>query len=278
MYGNTVTTPEGKRMDAMHLAPGHSAMGGWSEPSSSTSSSQLVYGGQMLPKVLVVEDSVEFQAMIRATLGKNIQVTMASTLSEARAAARSQQFDLFLLDVMLPDGSGFDFCSELQADTKTQSTPVIFLTGKTGVTDKVLGLTLGADDYMTKPFEPAELRARVESKLKKALSQKQDENILHRGWVRLEVPTYTAFLLTEQGERKLDLTPIEYKLLYRLAQHPGHILTRQQLIDLVWGQNTFLEERSVDKHVSSLRKKLDMFGKKIRTVSGLGYQFVPGNE
>jgi len=232
----------------------------------------------MLPKVLVVEDSVEFQAMIRATLGKNIQVTMASTLSEARAAARSQQFDLFLLDVMLPDGSGFDFCSELQADTKTQSTPVIFLTGKTGVTDKVLGLTLGADDYMTKPFEPAELRARVESKLKKALSQKQDENILHRGWVRLEVPTYTAFLLTEQGERKLDLTPIEYKLLYRLAQHPGHILTRQQLIDLVWGQNTFLEERSVDKHVSSLRKKLDMFGKKIRTVSGLGYQFVPGNE
>jgi len=260
-------------IDATQLAPGRDKVG-----TMATGPGPEQRGGAtMLPKVLVVEDSAEFQAMIRSTLGRNLQLDVCSNLAEARNHLRSGDVDLIILDVMLPDGSGFDFCAELQNEEKTQKIPVIFLTGKTAVTDKVLGMTLGAEDYVTKPFEPAELKARVDSKLKKAMLQKQDDSILQRGALRLELPTYSVFKIGAEGEKKLDLTPIEYKLLYRLARHPGHILSRQQLIDQVWGPSTFLEERSVDKHISSLRKKLGDCGIYIRTVSGLGYQFVAEN-
>lgn len=254
------------------LARGNDEVGTWSRGDTTDR------GARMFPKILVIEDSPEYQLMVKNSLGRNLAVTVCPNLTEARKAMRAGDIDLIILDVMLPDGSGFDFCSELQADEKTAKIPVIFLTGKAAVTDKVLGLTLGAEDYLTKPFEAAELKARVDSKLKKAMTAKQDESVIVRGALRLELPTYGAFLTTATaGERKLDLTPIEYKLLYRLAKNPGHILSRQQLIDSVWGPSAFIEDRSVDKHISSLRKKLGDYAFSIRTVSGLGYQFATEN-
>jgi DNA-binding response OmpR family regulator len=102
----------------------------------------------------------------------------------------------------------------------------------------------------------------------------QDDTLLERGPLKMNLPNYTAIMTVDSKDTKLDLTPIEYKILYRLAKNPGHILTRQQLIDNVWGVGAYIEDRSVDKHISSLRKKLGEFSNHIRTVSGLGYQFV----
>ncbi len=228
----------------------------------------------MMPRVLVVEDSQEFQIMIKGALGKGMALETCPTLSEARQKVSTESFDLILLDVTLPDGNGFEFCTELQNQEKTSKIPVIFLSGRNAVTDKVLGLTLGADDYVTKPFDPTELKARVESKLRKNQVKTPDETVLERGPLKMNLPNYTAVMNLNGKETKLDLTPIEYKILYRLAKSPGHILTRQQLIDSVWGVGAYIEDRSVDKHISSLRKKMGDYSNFIRTVSGLGYQFV----
>ncbi len=229
---------------------------------------------EMAAKILVVEDALEYQIMIKNSLGRDLNIEVCGSLSEAREKLKAVLFDLILLDVTLPDGSGFEFCSELQNHESTHKIPVIFLSGRNAVTDKVLGLTLGADDYVTKPFDPTELKARVENKLRKQQSQNQEESFLERGPLRMSLPNYSATMNIQGKETKLDLTPIEYKILYRLAKQPGNILTRQQLIDSVWGVGAYIEDRSVDKHISSLRKKLDAFANHIRTVSGLGYQFV----
>lgn len=237
-------------------------------------SEQLMGARAMMPKLLVVEDSKEFQLMVKSALGRGMQVEVCATLAEARKKISSESYDLVLLDIALPDGTGFDFCSELQGNEKTMKLPIIFLTGRTATTDKVLGLTLGADDYVTKPFDPTELKARVESRLRKSTAKTQEESTIERGPLRMNLPNYTATMIVEGRETKLDLTPIEYKILYRLAKNPGHILTRQQLIDNVWGVGAYIEDRSVDKHISSLRKKLGEYSNYVRTVSGLGYQFV----
>lgn len=228
----------------------------------------------MMPKVLVVEDAQEFQLMIKSALGRGLNLEVCASLAEARQKLATEQFDLILLDVTLPDGSGFEFCSELQGQERTSKVPVIFLTGRSATTDKVLGLTLGAEDYVTKPFDPTELKARVDSKLRKSSVKSQDETTIERGPLKMHLPNYTAVMTVAGKETKLDLTPIEYKILYRLAKNPGHILTRQQLIDNVWGVGAYIEDRSVDKHISSLRRKLGDFSNHIRTVSGLGYQYV----
>jgi DNA-binding response OmpR family regulator len=228
----------------------------------------------MMPKILVVEDSKEFQLMVKSALGREMQAEVCESLTEARKKVNSESYDLILLDIALPDGSGFDFCTELQRNERTQRLPIIFLTGRTATTDKVLGLTLGADDYVTKPFEPTELKARVESQLRKSSAKVQEESTIERGPLKLNLPNYTATIVVDGRETKLDLTPIEYKIIYRLAKNPGLILTRQQLIDNVWGVGAYIEDRSVDKHISSLRKKLGDCSNYVRTVSGLGYQFV----
>jgi len=250
------------------LAQGAEKMEIWSQGEQKTGVQS------MMPKLLVVEDSQEFQMMIKSALGRGLHLEVCGSIGEARQKIQTNQFDLILLDVSLPDGSGFEFCSELQNHEKTHKTPVIFLSGRNAVTDKVLGLTLGADDYVTKPFDPTELKARVENKLRKQQVKIQDDTLLERGPLKMNLPNYTAIMTIDSKDTKLDLTPIEYKILYRLAKNPGHILTRQQLIDNVWGVGAYIEDRSVDKHISSLRKKLGEFSNHIRTVSGLGYQFV----
>ncbi|MGZ3743483.1 MAG: response regulator, partial [Pseudobdellovibrionaceae bacterium] len=134
-----------------------------------------------IPNVLVIEDSLEYQAIIRNSLERDLHLFFASNLKQAKEILESREVHLILLDVMLPDGSGFDYCNDLQTNPATARIPVIFLTGKTGVTDKILGLSLGAEDYITKPFVPLELKARIESKLKKSLLHDRNELQLQRG-------------------------------------------------------------------------------------------------
>ena len=228
----------------------------------------------MTLKILVVEDSPEYQLMIRGALGSAMNMDFCSTLQEARTRTSQSVYDLVLLDVTMPDGNGFEFCSELQRNEKTKKVLVIFLTGHSSTADKVMGLNLGAEDYITKPFDPIELKARIDNKLRKNILLSQEDASFERGPLKMHLPTYSAYMRDQGQEMKLDLTPIEYKILYRLAKNPNQILSRQQLIDGVWGNGAFIEDRSVDKHISSLRKKMGETATTIRTVSGLGYQFV----
>lgn len=226
-----------------------------------------------IPNVLVVEDSAEYQVIIRGSLERDLHLFFAKDLKEAREILESREVHLILLDVMLPDGSGFDYCNDLQTNPATARIPVIFLTGKSGVTDKILGLSLGADDYITKPFVPLELKARIESKLKKSLLHDRNELQLQRGHLRFDTLTYSVFAIQDDKHELINMTPIEYRILLHLAQKPGQIFNRNQLIESIWGGAVHISERSIDKHIYTVRKKLGRYGDYIKTIPGLGYQF-----
>lgn len=228
----------------------------------------------MMPTVLAIDDSKEIHPFLKTALSQTCSLLLAGSLKEAEEILAKNEIHLILLDVGLPDGSGFDFCTALQSQDATQKIPVIFLTGKVGVGDKVLGLALGAEDYVTKPFDVLELRARVESKLKKFLYYAKEETYFQRGSLKFELSTYSIYLNENSGNQKLNMTPIEFKLLLKLARSPGYVLSREQLIDSVWGDSVYIEDRSVDRHISSIRKKLGTCSSYIRTVPGLGYQFL----
>ncbi len=226
-----------------------------------------------VPNILVVEDSQEYQAIIRGSLERDLHLTFASSIKAAKETLANREVHLILLDVMLPDGSGFDYCNDIQTNPATARIPVIFLTGKTGVTDKILGLSLGADDYITKPFIPLELKARIESKLKKSLLHDHNELQLQRGHLRFDTLTYSVYAISNDKHELINMTPIEYRILLHLAQKPGLIFTRNQLIESIWGSNIHINERSIDKHIYTIRKKLGPNGAYIKTLPGLGYQF-----
>jgi DNA-binding response OmpR family regulator len=233
--------------------------------------------------ILVLEDSHESQRMIKAALEPHYWVAIAGSLAEARAHLERKRFQLLVLDVNLPDGDGFQFCGEVRAKEETRLVPVIFLTGRSDLEDKLKGFSLGADDYIVKPFEARELRARVEAKLARerqlrsaapdAAGRGADES-LARGALRFELPTLRAYLVEGGKKTELGLTPIEFKILYHLARNETQVVSREQLLATVWGGETHVFDRATDKHVSSLRNKLGPYAAYIETVSRVGYRFV----
>jgi DNA-binding response OmpR family regulator len=229
-----------------------------------------------LSKILLVEDGLEFQAMVRASLEPKYRVTVAGTLAEARAKSALEVFDLFILDVSLPDGEGFSFCEDLRKNERTQAAPVIFLSVRSQITDKLHGFATGADDYLVKPFDALELKARVDAKILRrgATSPTIADAGLTKGPINMEAATGRAYL-TEGGKKNdLSLTPFEFKILYHLARHEEKVVSREELLSTVWGQDTHVFDRATDKHVSSLRQKLGNHSKCIETVSRVGYRFV----
>jgi len=181
--------------------------------------------------------------------------------------------DLILLDVSLPDGNGFQLCSRLQHDDTFRNIPVIFLTAHTATADKITAFSVGADDYIEKPFDAAELRARIESKLKKRQWKVKQAEVLRRGALRLDVTRYRAYCLLGDTEKVLDLTAREFRILHHLATREGRIVTREQLLQCIW-DDAVVVDRTVDTHVSNLRRKLGDLGEVIETVRGVGYRFI----
>jgi DNA-binding response OmpR family regulator len=227
----------------------------------------------MIPNILAVEDCLDNQALLKIALGHSCNLLFASTLKDAKVTLDNHEVHLILLDINLPDGNGFEFCSTLQSDARTQKIPVIFQTSKAGISDKILGLALGAEDYITKPFDILELRARVESKLRKLKKEDIENTVLRKGQLVFELMTYSLFINDGSLSTRIEMTPIEFKLLLKLARASGHVLSRTQLIDSVWGGTTYVEDRSVDRHVSSIRRKLGKCVSYLHTVPGVGYQF-----
>jgi len=222
-----------------------------------------------MSKILVVEDEPGIALGLRNDLAlEGYEVEIATTGDAGASRAREGQFDLVLLDVMLPGKDGFAVCRELRrAGVRT---PIILLTARAQEVEKVLGLELGADDYVTKPFSPMELRARIKAVLRRTGGETGD---LYRfGAVEVDFGRCLAL----RAGADVGLTPLEFKLLATLIRARGRLLSRSQLIDAVWGAGTAITDRVVDNHVMNLRRKLDDQSASPRYLisgRGLGYRF-----
>lgn len=232
------------------------------------------------PKVLVIEDEGDIQLIIQSCLGEMVDMVSAVSLKQAEILLESTRFDLILLDVILPDGNGFDFAHKLKNSGQNRGVPLIFLTGQSSPDNKVLGLQLGANDYITKPFHIPELLARVEVQLRQAKSSASlifyhaDEGCS----VRLDVNSMQTVLFLKQKEVLINLTPVEFKLLKLLIDSQGQVLTRKQLIDSAWSKSITILDRTIDRHISTLRKKIGPVADNLTSVSGQGYKLAPSHE
>lgn len=225
-----------------------------------------------MEKILVVEDSPEFQISIGMVLGEHYDVTYASTGSSARQHLQNS-FDLIILDVTLPDTNGFSLFRLARSSGWLGATPVMFLTGRDSMEDRVMGLRLGAEDYLLKPFEPLEFVARVENRIKKAKSLRNENEVIQRGPFQFNLPAQRVSLTVDHSTLALSLTPIEFRLLVHLASHPDHVISRARLVEIASGSGIHVLERTIDKHICSLRRKIEPFGRAVVTVFGEGYRF-----
>jgi two-component system phosphate regulon response regulator PhoB len=221
-------------------------------------------------RILIVDDEEDVLELVRYNLDKNgYRVETATTGEEALVKARTQLPDLMILDLMLPGIDGLEVCKNIKRDVKTQNIPIIMLTAKGEEADIVIGLELGADDYVTKPFSPKVLVARV-------------RRLLHRTITRdLEKAPIKIYELTIDPARRqvlinndsVDLTFTEFNILYTLAQKPGLVFTRYQIVDALHGDDYLVTDRAVDVQIVGLRKKLGSCSEYIETVRGVGYRF-----
>ena len=223
--------------------------------------------------VLLVEDAPEVRILVQASLHESCDLVVTTTVAEALQIIKQKAFDLFLIDIGLPDGDGFSLCTELSQQTKSKGIPVFFLTGKTETEDKVRGFSLGADDYIVKPFDPAELRARVCAKLKKSSERYMAGEVIEKGPFRLDLSSYKAKVIHNGAPKDLELSPHEFRLLLYFIRHEGHVLTRHQLLDSVWGTDVSVTDRTVDTHVCKLRKKIPLKKNTIQSIFREGYRF-----
>ena len=226
----------------------------------------------MAKRIAIVEDEAELASLIEYNLTR--QGYLAQIHSGAKNPLKDLEAwkpDLILLDVMLPDTDGFELCRQIRQSSVLARTPVLFLTARSDEVDRVLGLEIGGDDYMTKPFSPRELVARVKAHLRR-IERAQDPAPTELGPFRLDATAHRVFL----RDRELELTSTEFKLLEFFLQHPGRAFSRDQLLEEVWGQQRFVTPRTVDVHVRRLREQIEEQPDEPRfltTVRGFGYRF-----
>ena len=229
---------------------------------------------QQQGRVLVVEDERDVADLIRYNLTKEgYDVVVAPTGSDALKQAREVHPDLVLLDIMVPQLNGWEVCRRLKADVETKNIPVIMVTGRVEEGDKVLGFEMGADDYVTKPFSPRELLARIRAVARRGRAGDVEKKP-HVKIGDLEIDRY-RFEIRMKG-RPVELTPKEFELLAILAGSPGRVFGREELLDAVWGRDGFVEPRTVDVHVARLRGKFTaakLPAPGVETVRGVGYRF-----
>jgi DNA-binding response OmpR family regulator len=224
-------------------------------------------------KILLVEDSEESKHLVCHALGPSFEVIWTNNLNLALKSISENEFDLILLDVGLPDGDGFRFFSMLLNDGQYKKIPVFFLSANDGISDKVLGISLGADDYIVKPFQAAELKARVEMRIKKYYMHRSEGRVFRKGQIEINLNAQRAYRLLEEKKKDLELTPLEFKLLTLMLTHEETVFSRNQLFDQVWGTETYITDRCVDTHIYSLRKKLGDLAGYVQAVYGEGYRF-----
>jgi DNA-binding response OmpR family regulator len=222
--------------------------------------------------ILLIDDDVRLAELLQTYLSSHgFTLAVAGTAAEGLRKMRAQNFELILLDIMLPDGDGLDVCRKIRA---TSSIPVVMLTARGADEDKVIGLELGADDYLAKPFNPRELVARIRAVLRRqgAAEWPEDARIIEYDEFQLDPQRQTV----KVRNQPVELTTIEFRLLKVLASNPGRVFTRERLMDLVQGRDFDGVDRSIDVHISRIRNKIEKDHKSprwIKTVWGAGYRF-----
>jgi two-component system phosphate regulon response regulator PhoB len=223
----------------------------------------------MNPLILVVEDEAALVTLLRYNLEREgFRVAAAADGEEALLLAREEKPDLVLLDWMLPLLSGIEVCRQLRRMTETRSVPIIMLTARGEEGDKLRGLDSGADDYITKPFSPSELVARIRAVMRRTRPAVNGE-VLHYDDLVMDLASHRV----RRKGRDVHLGPTEFRLLRHLLEHQGRVFSREQLLDVVWGQDVYVEPRTVDVHIRRLRKALNAEEETdlIRTVRSAGY-------
>jgi two-component system phosphate regulon response regulator PhoB len=226
----------------------------------------------MAPKILIVEDEADLALMVRYNLeAEGFNVATAASGDEATELMRESLPDLILLDWMLPGLSGIELCRRWRAKEETARIPIIMITARGEEEERIRGLATGADDYVVKPFSVPELQARIQALLRRS-SPQLVTNVLKAGDLEIDRTSHRV----RRAGREVHLGPTEYRLLEYLMRHPGRVYSREQLLDGVWGNDVYVDERTVDVHVGRLRKAINRRASEpdpIRTVRGAGYAF-----
>lgn len=224
-------------------------------------------------RIVMIEDEPDIVELVRYNFRKEgFELESFSRGREGLDYLRRSRPDLVLIDILLPDLDGFEICRRLRVDDRLRSVPVIFLTAKAEEIDRVLGLEIGADDYVVKPFSPRELVARVKAVLRRQDRAEEKLDRVEAGDVVLDSRTQEARV---RG-RPIELSALEFKLLHYLASHPRHVFSRDRLLDEVWGRDRFVTPRTVDVHIRRLREKIENQANRphyLQTVRGTGYRF-----
>jgi phosphate regulon transcriptional regulator PhoB len=222
-------------------------------------------------KIFVVDDEPDIVELVTYNLKKEgFEVSSASDGAEALAKIRKGRFDFLILDLMLPGLQGMELCRILRNDTKTKDLPIIMLTAKGEEVDRIVGLEIGADDYMTKPFSPRELVARVKAVLRRYSEKTADAKVIKIGSISINKETYSVL----KGTTPLTLSATEFKLLLYLVERKGKVFSRDQLLDAVWKDEAFVEPRTVDVHIRRLRTQIEddpSNPQYVKTRRGIGY-------
>lgn len=229
----------------------------------------------MQSTILVVEDEPAIAELLSVNLGfAGHKVMIAGDAEAAMAMIATELPDLVLLDWMLPGMTGVRLAKKLRSEDRTRDVPIIMLTARTDETDKVEGLETGADDYITKPFSPKELMARIKAVMRRRAPQLTNDTVA-LGGLKLDPITHRLWGKVAADDVAIDLGPTEFRLLHFFMTHPERVHSRTQLLDQVWGDHVFVEERTVDVHIRRLRKALEPTGHDavIETVRGSGYRF-----
>ena len=222
--------------------------------------------------ILVIEDEPDIRRNLEYNLGREgFKASSVGSIDEANEKLKSKKFDLILLDLMLPDGSGLDLCKKIKSNSETEATPIIILTAKDDEVDKVVGFELGADDYVTKPFSVRELILRVKAILKRSDTKTKEVVEVERqfGDLKIDVDSHEVHV----DSQLIELTALEFRLLKELVEKRGRVQSRDQLLSEVWGYNAEVTTRTVDTHIKRLREKLGSMGKYVQTIRGVGYKF-----
>ena len=220
-------------------------------------------------KILIVDDEPDIVELVKINLEKNgFDVISSYTGREIFDLFKKFSIDLVILDLMLPDIDGLEICKILKSENETKNIPIIMLTAKDTEIDKVLGLELGADDYITKPFSPRELVARVRAVLRRTKRSSDERILTFDNILKIDLKKFEVFV----NGKKINLTTTEFKLLKALAIRRGEVLSRNELLDYIWGNEKIVIDRTIDVHIKHLREKLGKVGKFIKNVRGVGYK------
>jgi phosphate regulon transcriptional regulator PhoB len=232
----------------------------------------------MLKKILIVEDEHDLIKLLKYNLEKEgFKVGHTTDGSLALAEIRREMPDLVILDLMLPGMDGLEVCRQLRRNDRFASIPVLMLTARSEEADRVVGLEIGADDYVTKPFSMRELIARVRALLRRHDAPDTNRNSIQRGDLRIDPSAHSVSIMGKE----IELSALEFRLLHHLASHPGMVFSRDQLLDRVWGNDRSVTQRSVDVYIRRVREKIELKPQDpiyLQTVHGVGYRFATENQ